>query len=1541
MNLIDPNEEILKKQSWFVRGNKDNNIRIPDFEEVRSFVELKMRPKIEGYYEVDDTNVVTFKRTSSVGTIRLYGYHDRQNSDGTKNEYYSTRYTDELMGNNGKNKDYEGFGIKSIEVVYDANKIPIVTIVFYDLRGNVLSNFDSKFAQMFQLPYPIFELTLQGGFGPRVTYELLKSRDDISVDDSGNFIITSKFVGNKFSSLADVPLLYLMAVPYLENKSVSVNDTNIGSFHELIINVKRLYTKLESEVQSEQERINVQDLEDRRATLQSLINTKNLLTSSKARETIQSWFDDDNEFKGLAEDSKTRIQNNYIDIINEKNNIVYFTSVFSSSGTGTGNRRPKSEPLNNLTYEEFVLVKKIIDTNVLNTNTVLKSQKSISGNLLVTKTNSYLKDNNGNLINLDIVSELSFDLVVKEIQSIERYIIAKSENFASNLENRLKNLVVKFLGGTRLTVGSVFKILLEDYNKLLDKVYTVAEAAKNDTTRSGNKSIRDTIPFPTVVRTDSITGGQTIVFPGEINEFKEWPEVKFVNEFIEAYFKSVRNNYITEILNEKNDNGSSKYIPFNPREIYPNTTVQSIENVYFNKSNTNNISELIYNRFQLLGNITIPLTKFSTQSNSINYPAPASKWKFGSSDDTSFFSSIIKFFEPGNTDTVGNEDTAKNIFLTYIQFEATNIAFAISSDDKMKNWFKVLNTQLKTSTDDPSQPNYYFTRYSSSEIALNKTPSAAAGNILGIKKADENYITISNASPTPITANDGEAIKYIQDIIKEYKCTFTVDNILYTKDDKLQEKENESDYEEGLDNTVSKQYNNNSATVVRIPRLYNNYYQEKSPINSDTIATVQGTFDFSKLSNSSKYLGLVEIPKGGLIILGARASITPYPIIAGTNPSIQSTAKRIDGININIIKDSTFEKEILRLWNEFSTKFHYKITPVNNTSNLGYEIKIDPAFASSVDYNSVLTEFYTPYFVSINDYRAATDNARISESLTSNGYALNTIPDYIYVNYLKLLVEKVNENVKEIDKKVNDRFSAFETSIKDGDVKLSTYKTFQVIYENFIHKRKSGDHQLTVGEDFKFVDRAYNDISGLPGSKKSCVLDMKTMLSDVNDSNVSILSAISRLLSDNNFWFYPFQGFLTTDETYNQLFDINYDKNTETHPLFIAMYVGGLSSNPSTVKGYDINDDGIKEGDIPSDFGTGLNAFLVKYTGLQNQMVFSNFQHSTESLKNTDEGLRIQSEIVNQASNSFAIPKGQSLLNVYQKQSYSSTIKIPFGNMGIQPTQYYYEKFIPIFEGLYIIYNVSHSIDSDTQRLETTFKGYRLKKDTNPIVEQELIDFIKNNAYRRLQSELRTVEQPGKDITTAASKVSNILIIENQKKPKNAFYEIKQHHDPILIKKHKVISAGNREWSVAYRNSSTAYSDAYKNTTNYTTIIDRDTNLEHVVADFVIKKGNSLFGIPAPFDGKVVGNFVDGGNNPVMCLLDATGLKTCIILHWEKGKKLNETFQKGEIIANIGNVGQSDGAHLHLEFMTIDDYIDYINFILSVSPEYDGKKRFI
>ena len=219
INLIDPNNDILKGTPFWNDPNKDDsekNNGIPEFQDIRSFVELSMRPRNPNYIELDNGNIVNNSNVDSGEKITLTGYYTR----GDKN-YYSTNYTED-----GR-PESEGFGIKNIDITFDANKIPQVNVSFYDLRGNVLNNFNSKFAKMFQLPYPIFELRIKGGFGPIVTYRLQKTRDDISIDDTGNFTINSKFIGDRFAPLSDLPLSYLQAVPYLDNTTIDVNDNQI------------------------------------------------------------------------------------------------------------------------------------------------------------------------------------------------------------------------------------------------------------------------------------------------------------------------------------------------------------------------------------------------------------------------------------------------------------------------------------------------------------------------------------------------------------------------------------------------------------------------------------------------------------------------------------------------------------------------------------------------------------------------------------------------------------------------------------------------------------------------------------------------------------------------------------------------------------------------------------------------------------------------------------------------------------------------------------------------------------------------------------------------------------------------------------------------------------------------------------------------------------------------------------------------------------------------------------------------------------------
>jgi hypothetical protein len=1488
MNLIDPNEEILRDQSWFIRGSQDNNVRIPDFENIRSYVELSMRPKIQGYVDVGDNNAYKFVKTSSTDKIVLSGFHTRKNGDGTTNEYYSTKYTDELMGNNGKNKDYEGFGIKSVEVVYDANKVPIVTVVFYDLRGNVLSNFDSKFAQMFQLPYPIFDLKIKGGFGPMVEYSLLKTRDDIAIDESGNYIITSKFVGNRFAPLADIPLLYLMAVPYLDGQRVNINDIEIKSFHELIINVKKLYTKLEQEINSEQQRENIRKLDSEREKLQNLKNIYDEL--NKGKENIQKEFYENSEFKALDDAARVRIQSNYIDLTNKGTNVINFRQV--------GPILSNNEIFDNLFVQDITLINNIIGNFISQRNNIINKDILKDTTQLIVPT-EYIPSN---IIIRKITTSIDYTLLEKAITKINDNIIVDAENQATKLENSLRGLIVRVLGNTRLTVGSVFKILLDDYNILLKKIYEVAIEAKKDPKRTG-RNIKDTIAFPTVVKTDGQTGGQTIVFPGEIDEFKEWPEVKFINKFLQSYFDAVRNNFLTDILNEKNENGSTKYIPVNPREIYTkdNANTNTIENAFYSKTTTQEISNLIFQRFNLINQITIPLT---TDVNKIK------TWEFANNDTDSFTRWFKGLF---GESTINDDEIQKDIFLTAIQFEARNIAHAIITNEPLKLWFKTVYPQFN------ANPYTYFSTSANQNSELTKSLNSIPDRtipILGIQRADKNYITFSDVPPTPTTNNDEDVVsKYIKALSNlDENYTFTINNILYIKDAKLNTSNSQNsdyDYTENKDNLLLNQKIQQPSKLKiiyddRLGTLYENLFKP---------------FNFDLLAKRIKINGLIEVPKGMLIILGGFLSISETQ-----NPT--NELWEIKGFNI--IKGSVFYDYLKELWQKFSNDYGYQITSSNNNPNL---IETNRTLTEE-DYKNVLNEFYTKVFISINDYRASTLNS-ITPALNT---IFNTLQPDIYAHYLKLLLQKVVENIKEIDKKAKDTFSAFEGSVKDGDVKLSIYKSFQVIYENYLYGVAPDSYKLNVNTEFKFVDRAYNDIS------KRCVLDMKTLLSDMNDTNVSMLSAISRLLSDNNFWFYPFQGFLTTTENYNKLFDINYDKNTPTKPLFIAMYVGGLSSNPVGVPGQPIKDDGIKKDEIPPDFKNGLNAFKVQYTGRQNQMVFSNFQHSTESLKNTDEGLRIQSEIVNNGSNSFSIPKGQSLLNVYQKQSYSSTIKIPFGNMGIQPTQYYYEEFIPLFEGLYIIYNVSHSIDADNQRLETTFKGYRLKKDTNPIVEQELVDFIKNNAYTRIRSEILPTITDGVDVNINAPKPTGTYTIRKSKNDINKFYNISYHHDPQKLVRHKIISTGSNDifWTVAYRKS--GFIGKYINTTNYTTIEKRNNNFEFAVNDMtLLRNGQTAIEIPAPFNGTVVDIGKDSSGNSFMCLLGNDTVQTCVILHF-KNQFVNkgDTIKKGQRLAIQSDEGARDGEiHVHVEMMTLTDYINYINFILTLPVGYDGVKKLV
>ena len=94
----------------------------------------------------------------------------------------------------------------------------------------------------------MFELTLKGFYGKGVSYKLMLRSFNARYDgSSGNFVIDLKFHTYQFSSIAEVSMGYLLAVPYMYQSRYSVktkegNPNNIANVNN--VNTYRGYEKV-------------------------------------------------------------------------------------------------------------------------------------------------------------------------------------------------------------------------------------------------------------------------------------------------------------------------------------------------------------------------------------------------------------------------------------------------------------------------------------------------------------------------------------------------------------------------------------------------------------------------------------------------------------------------------------------------------------------------------------------------------------------------------------------------------------------------------------------------------------------------------------------------------------------------------------------------------------------------------------------------------------------------------------------------------------------------------------------------------------------------------------------------------------------------------------------------------------------------------------------------------------------------------------------------------------------------------------------------
>lgn len=324
----------------------------------------------------------------------------------------------------------------------------------------------------------------------------------------------------------------------------------------------------------------------------------------------------------------------------------------------------------------------------------------------------------------------------------------------------------------------------------------------------------------------------------------------------------------------------------------------------------------------------------------------------------------------------------------------------------------------------------------------------------------------------------------------------------------------------------------------------------------------------------------------------------------------------------------------------------------------------------------------------------------------------------INANYFNQFFKEV---VRLCQKKKSDLVkleSSFQQSIQDNDIKTQTYYSFKAIADKWVtglHDSFAYGNQHPLINEFLFVDRFFNDI----GDK--VVIDFRPIVDLAQDYDVSVFTVLSRILSLNGFEFFPVQNFMNFQQQEWQQSFKTFGSSRELvksqTPAFVCMYIGGTSSQlDDPLSGYE--DDGFKDeqslNQSPDYNPNTVKGFKVAFAK-QNQSMFSAIDLNTNEHKETNESLAILSELAQDQSASSPVPKGQNLYSVYEQRSYTCRVE-GFGNVMIQPTQYFLLENVPMFNGAYLILDVEHIIVPN--KMQTNFSGVRIRSNPNPLVTE-------------------------------------------------------------------------------------------------------------------------------------------------------------------------------------------------------------------------------
>ena len=1301
-NITDPNDTLI------IGSNLTEQNLVPELQNQVPYVELVVyRNKVADYYVAENGEIKEYITQQSV-PIPLMGY------DPSTNVYENNFESDSDV--------FQNFGILSIDINIKSKFIPTVNIKFIDVKGQSTFNTDTKtsnagYRSLFDLPPATYVLKVKGVFGNIVRYDLHLLKTNSTFNSSnGNFEIACEFVGKSFIPLTDIKLGWIKAVSRMNTPDIDSTNTNNGSnvnnFQDLIWQTKQMYSDVRKLVNGSKETEKLNQNNINKDLCVSFQNDLNKRYGSELNKTNNNKTFIEYEIKGKT------FYNVYKPGSGGTENYIKDTMVFDEFyGTRyditTSNVTLAIQTL----YIEFENYKKAI--NIFNKG----KYKDLGIELLdtdlevfYTKELLYIEPEIGSGTRpIDITVYYNYTSLNKKILEV----LTKTQNeltkTATDLDSKISDIVNDTVGFD-LKIKSVFDILMSDASKflrLLKESGDISEDRRN-LVNSGGSTIRNDVPlvaYPRVINSN----GETI-YPGEMEQFKNWKEVKFVESFLDAYLATLRiDKEFQDSLANSDDS---------PREYIPIGTLDFNSLKYRSSSSMDDIFTNLFKRYYILSQYSY---KGRWEEGSLSFNTITNERR-------NFFNSLYEFL--GKSES---ENVCRNIFdLTLLKQFKTNLT-AIKNETQ-KNGLQYF-LQYRS--------NYNNTVKTLKDGLLPNRGTVIDGNVISISKTQSNFQNLSIVpepkifDTTTLDRSKQEPTASLLDNIESFFDSFalfvksgietigiekiTENNVILIEDKSFHENPNKyySDFNPLKDFSalyrLTGLYITNKQNVLNENNKDTHYFGQYSFNNREELTNL--------LKDKFSLPGIVEIPKITIINIGRLINIDSNYL-----NELSVNDKKIFIDTYNEYLNNNTPKTIT----DTLDKYISGIKDVNQA----YELLLDPN--KGIPKNNVIYDLMEPMYIQNNSsYTFLFPDESNGIETGTNFFPLISGSTEIYnildtptqpngVNIqpkIKLFLDAFIDNSLKI---LNEKIKSIETTekdlsskIKDNDVKRQIYYSFKNIYDKWlsddvkipdVNGSNNGYLEsifLNYENQFQFVDRALRNIG------TEMVIDIEPLIEAVESGpDTSLYTGISLLLSKNNFEFFPLPNLINYDDKnlWSDVFKINTFLQTTNRTQFTCMYIGGYSTSKDDYVSFTDNK--------PTDFTKNdigvVNSFNV-YFGKQNQMIFQDIKLTTTDIKETGESLALVDRIFQNNGTNVPVIKTQSLFEVYEKRAYACEMTIPLGNTCIQPTCYFELKNVQMFNGCYIILEVNHNIESGSNTVKTTIKGTRIGKFPPPIITKMIV----------------------------------------------------------------------------------------------------------------------------------------------------------------------------------------------------------------------------